>query len=131
MWLFALETQSTGGSRRDLQALIAAYDELYAIVGVHTKYKDHRLPPSARIQRDQREIACRYDYSTSTSSKSERWKKHRCAHVSGYIEEMANCRHDARPVRLEMIGWSLGVKATKRIARNRSSPIPSGRRQKE
>ena len=99
--------------------LTRAYDELYAIVGQHTKYKIvvYHLPKGWG---GTGECIIEYDYSNLDFEKSEEWKKHHVPHVSGYIEEMAHNFVSSTKAQfgLEMIGWTIGVKATTKVANN-------------
>jgi hypothetical protein len=118
VWLFAPKRKATEAGMI-FKRLTAAYDELYAIVGVHTKYKIvvYHLPKGWG---GTSECVIEYDYSNLDLEKSEEWKKHKVPHVSGYIEEMAHNFVSTTRAQFgwEMIGWSLGVKATQKVAPN-------------
>jgi hypothetical protein len=96
-----------------------AYDELLKIVGEHTKYKIvvYHLPKGWG---GTGECVIEYDYGNLDFEKSDEWKKHHVPHVSGYIEEMAHNFVSATKAQFgwEMIGWSLGVKVTQKVADN-------------
>ena len=99
--------------------LTRAYHELLAIVGQHTKYKIvvYHLPKGWG---GTGECVIEYDYANLDFEKSEEWRRHRLPHVSGYIEEMAHNFVSGTKAQFgwEMIGWSIGVKATTRVANN-------------
>ena len=94
-----------------------AYHALYAIVGQHTKYKIvvYHLPKGWG---GTGECVIEYDYANLDFDKSEEWLKQKIPHVSGYIEEMAHNFVSGTKAQFgwEMIGWSIGVKATQRVA---------------
>ena len=99
--------------------LARAYDELYAIVGQHTKYKlvVYHLP---RGWGGTGECVIEYDYQNLDLANSEEWRKHKVPHVSGYIEEMAHNFVSSTKAQFgwEMVGWSLGVKVSRKVADN-------------
>jgi hypothetical protein len=99
--------------------LVRAYAELRAIVGQQTKYKVvvYHLPKGWG---GTSECVIEYDYSNLDLQKSEEWRNHKVPHVSGYIEEMAHNFVSATRAQFgwEMIGWSLGVKVSQRVANN-------------
>ena len=106
-----------------LPYLVRAYDELYQIVGVHTKYKMlvYAYPKGTPgVRGGTSGCVIKYtDENLDLASQSE-WKQHRVPHVSGYIEEMAhNFVHAARAeFGWEMIGWSISVKVCQKVAPN-------------
>lgn len=118
VWFFAPKRKARE-AEIILGSLTRAYDELYRIVGVHTKYKIivYHLPNGFG---GTSECVIEYDYSNLDFDKSEEWKRHKVPHVSGYIEEMAHNFVGTTKAQFgwEMIGWSLGVKATQRVAPN-------------
>jgi hypothetical protein len=118
LWLFAPKSKSKEAGVI-FKTLSAAYEELYRIVGVHTTYKMivYHLP---RGWGGTSEFVIEYDYSNLDFEKSEEWRKHKVPHVSGYIEEMAHnfVRTTRAQFGWEMIGWSIGVKTTQRVAPN-------------
>lgn len=122
VWLFA-------PLRRKQEALVVcnilvkAYAELYRIVGVHTKYKVvvYNFPKGNKEGwGGTSECSIEYDDSNLDFAASEEWTKYRVPHVSGYIEEMAHNFVGATHVQFgwEMVGWSLGVMAAKKVADN-------------
>lgn len=103
--------------------LVKAYDELYRIVGVHTKYKIviYHFP-----ENDPNGFGgtsnCTIWYSEKNldlNSDTE-WKQYGVPHVCGYIEEMAHNFVDATHAQFgwEMIGWSIGEEVTAKVANN-------------
>ena len=99
--------------------LTRAYGELQAIVGQPTKYKIvvYHLPKGWG---GTSECVIEYDYSNLDLASSEEWRRHKVPHVSGYIEEMAHNFVSSTQAQFgwEMMGWSLGVKVTKKVAGN-------------
>ena len=99
--------------------LTRAYDELYAIVGQHTKYKIvvYHLPKGWG---GTGECVIEYDYSNLDLDARDEWRKHKVPHVSGYIEEMAHNFVSGTKAQFgwEMTGWSLGVKVSQKVANN-------------
>ena len=70
-----------------------AYDELYRIVGIHTKYKIvvYSLPKDNPLCiGGTSECTIWYSYKNLDFQSQEEWKQYRVPHVSGYIEEMAH-----------------------------------------
>ncbi len=118
VWFFAPKRKVTEATII-FKRLTAAYDELHSITGLHTKYKMivYHLPKGFG---GTSECVIEYDYSNLDLDKSEEWKKHKVPHVSGYIEEMGHNFAAAGHVQFgwEMVGWSLGVKATQKVAPN-------------
>ncbi len=103
--------------------LVRAYDELYKIVGVHTKYKIVVYTfPKGHPEATGGTSLCtiRYDDSNLDLETSQEWTRYKVPHVSGFIEEMAHNFVDATGVQFgwEMVGWSIGVKATQKVAPN-------------
>jgi hypothetical protein len=123
LWLFA-PARKTAESNAIFKRLTAAYDELYRIVGVHTKYKliVYHLPKGFG---GTSECIIEYDYSNLDFDKSDEWRRYKIPHVSGYIEEMAHSFVGTTRAQFgwEMIGWNLSVKAAQRVAPN---PIFAG-----
>jgi hypothetical protein len=99
--------------------LVKAYDELFKIVGQHTKYKIvvYHFPKGWG---GTSECVIEYDYTNLDLDKSDEWKKYHVPHVSGYIEEIAHNFVSTTKAQFgwEMIGWSLGVKVTQKVADN-------------
>jgi hypothetical protein len=116
--LFA-PTAKTKEAKIIFGCLTRAYDELAAIVGQPTKYKIvvYHLPKGWG---GTSECVIEYDYSNLDLASSEEWRKHKVPHVSGYIEEMAHNFVSSTKAQFgwEMVGWSLGVKVTKKVAGN-------------
>lgn len=119
VWLFAPATLDTGA--REVHArLIAAYDELYAITGRHTDYiivvyhfpKGH---PDAFGGTSNCTIW--YDDTNLRLEQHREWTQHGVPHVSGYIEEMAH-NFNYTQFGWEMVGWSIGIQASQRVANN-------------
>ena len=106
-----------------LPYLVRAYDELYNIVGVHTKYKIlvYAYPKGTPgVRGGTSGCVIKYtDENLDLANQSE-WKQHRIPHVSGYIEEMAhNFVHAAgAEFGWEMIGWTISVKVCQKVAPN-------------
>ena len=118
LWLFAPQRKSKEATAI-FKLLTAAYKEMYGIVGLHTKYKliIYHLPKGFG---GTSECVIEYDYSNLDFDQSEEWRKHKVPHVSGYIEEMAHNFVGTSRAQFgwEMIGWSLSVKVTQRVAPN-------------
>lgn len=103
--------------------LVKAYDELYRIVGMHTEYKiavfhfpennEHGWGGTGN---------CEIEYSDKNLdlSSQKEWQQYKVPHVSGYIEEMAHSFVHATKIQFgwEMVGWSIGIQATKKVAKN-------------
>lgn len=103
--------------------LVKAYDELYKLVGAHTKYKIvvYHFPeghPDARGGTS--ECVIWYSDKNLDLNSSQEWRRYRVPHVSGYVEEMAHNFVAATHAQFgwEMIGWSLGVRVTEKVAGN-------------
>jgi hypothetical protein len=118
LWLFAPRSREKEAGII-FNYLVKAYDELYRIVGVHTKYKliVYHLPKGFG---GTSECVIEYDYTNLDLDKSDEWKRHKVPHVSGYIEEMAHNFVSTTKAQFgwEMIGWSIGVKVTQKVAPN-------------
>ena len=100
--------------------LVKAYDALYDIVGVHTGYiivVYHFPKGHADAFGGTTNCTIWYDDTNLKLDRHEEWTKHRVPHVSGYIEEMG---HDFNYTQFgwEMVGWSIGMKATRKVADN-------------
>jgi hypothetical protein len=103
--------------------LVKAYDELYNLVGTHTKYKIivyHFPPRHMDAKGGTSNCTIWYDYNNLELENQQEWQKYKVPHMSGYIEEMAHNFVDATHAQFgwEMIGWTIGAKATKKIACN-------------
>lgn len=110
------------------QYLVAAYNELYRIVGMHTEYKIavYAFPKgSPRGWGGTSLCSIEYDDSNLDFGQFPEWTRHKKPHVVGYIEEMAhNFVHAANAqFGWEMIGWSLGAEVAQAVAGN---PVLSG-----
>jgi hypothetical protein len=118
VWLFAPKTKSAE-AKAVFDVLARAYDELYAIVGRHTKYKIVVVHLPAGWGGTS-ECVIEYDHSNLGLDKFEEWTKHKVPHVSGYIEEMAHNFVSATGAQFgwEMVGWSLGVNVCRKVADN-------------
>ncbi len=97
-----------------------AYGELYAIVGMHTKYKIvvYAFPEgNPNITGGTSECEIRYSDKNLNPATLESSRGQPVPHVAGFIEEMAHNFVDAAHVQFgwEMVGWSLGVKVTTRL----------------
>ncbi len=103
--------------------LVRAYDELYRIVGVHTKYRMvvYSLPKEHRIRTGgTSECTIWYSYKNLEFDTQPEWTRYRVPHVSGYIEEMA---HNFVAASLawfgwEMTGWSVSKMVSEKVAGN-------------
>jgi hypothetical protein len=106
-----------------LPYLVRAYDELYKIVGVHTKHKIlvYAYPKGTPgVRGGTSGCVIKYtDENLDLANQSE-WKQHRVPHVSGYIEEMAHNFVHASGAEFgwEMIGWTISVKVCQKVAPN-------------
>jgi len=103
--------------------LVKAYDELHRIVGRHTEYKIvvYHFPENNKDGwggTGNCEIG--YDYRKLDLASQKEWQKYKVPHVSGYIEEMAHSFVHATKTQFgwEMVGWSIGIQATKKVAKN-------------
>jgi len=106
-----------------LEYLAKAYDALYEIVGIHTKYKIavYAFPKgNPHGWGGTSECSIEYDDTNLDFAKHPEWTRHRVPHVSGYIEEMAHNFVGATKARFgwEMIGWSLGTEVSQKVAGN-------------
>lgn len=108
-----------------LPYLVRAYDELYKIVGVHTKSKlaVYAFPKGHSEVRggtytDRGSID--YDDTNLDLAASSEWQQYRVPHVSGFIEEIAHNFVHATNIKFgdESVGWSLGVKVSQIVAPN-------------
>jgi hypothetical protein len=122
VYLFAPKRR-TLGANVVFPYLVRAYDELKRITGVDTEYimvvynfpKGHEDAFGGTSN-----CTIWYDDSNLELDQHEEWRKHQVPHVSGYIEEMAH-NFDAGLHAMfgwEMVGWNLGIQATKRVADN-------------
>ncbi len=103
--------------------LVQAYDELYSIVGIHTKYKMvvyHFPENNKNAFGGTSNSTIWYGYKNLDLDSQKKWTQYKVPHVSGYIEEMAhNFVHSSKThFGWEMVGWSIGAKVTMKIARN-------------
>lgn len=108
-----------------LPYLVRAYDELYKIVGVHTKYKlavcaFPKGNPEVRGGTYTDRGSIDYDDTNLDLAASSEWQQYRIPHVSGFIEEIAHNFVHATNIKFgdEAIGWSLGVKVSQIVAPN-------------
>jgi len=100
--------------------LVNAYDALYDIVGVHTRYiivvynfpKGHTDAFGGTSN-----CTIWYDDMNLRLDQHEEWTRHGVPHVSGYIEEMAH-NFNYTQFGWEMVGWSIGIKASQKVAGN-------------
>jgi hypothetical protein len=103
--------------------LVRAYDELYRIVGRHTEYKIvvyHFPEDNPNFGGGTSNCTLWYGNINLDLASSEEWKKFHVPHVSGYIEEMAHNFVSGTHAQFgwEMVGWSVGVKVTSKVAGN-------------
>lgn len=103
--------------------LTRAYDALYNTVGVHTPYKIvvYHFPENHRDARGgTSNCVIWYSYKNLDPKSWEEWRRYKVPHVCGYIEEMAHNFVSASGTQFgwEMIGWSIGVRATEQVAPN-------------
>ena len=106
-----------------LPYLARAYDELYKIVGVHTRYKIfvYAYPKGfPGVRGGTSGCVIRYTDENLDLKRHAEWKQYRVPHVSGYIEEMAHNFVDAAGAEFgwEMIGWSIGARVSNIVAPN-------------
>lgn len=106
-----------------LPYLTKAYDALYDIVGVHTKYiiVVYNFPPGhADASGGTSECTLWYDDTNLDLSQQEEWNTYKIPHVAGYIEEMAHNFVAATGAQFgwEMVGWNIGIKASEAVASN-------------
>jgi len=114
VWLFAPKRKANEAAII-FKSLVAAYDQLFAIVGVHTKYKIvvYHLPMGWG---GTSECVIEYDYSNLDLEKFDEWRRYKVPHVSGYVEEMAH-----NFVHAEMQGSTSGTSTATSVAPRRSS----------
>jgi len=122
VYLFAPKTREEG-AKIVLPYLVKAYDELYRIVGVHTDYiivvynfsKGHSDAFGGTSN-----CTLWYGDENLDLEQHEEWTRYKIPHVSGYIEEMAHNFVAATRSQFgwEMVGWSIGVKASAKVAGN-------------
>ena len=122
VWLFAPK------SREDAAGivfpyLVRAYDVLHGIVGVDTEYiiVVYNFPEGSREAfGGTSNCVIYYDDQNLQLDKHPEWTQHHVPHVSGYIEEMAHNFVATTKAQFgwEMVGWSIGVKATQAVASN-------------
>jgi len=103
--------------------LVRAYDELYRIVGIHTKYKIvvYPLPKSNPLCFGGTSECTIWHTDENLNLQSlEEWKRYRVPHVSGYIEEMAHNFVSASLAQFgwEMTGWSISKIVSEKVAGN-------------
>lgn len=105
--------------------LVKAYNELYKITGVHTRYKVsvyNFTKGNPNGWGGTGTEACTIEYSEETLDLATQpeWQRFHVPHVAGYIEEMAHNFVNASRAKFgwEMIGWNLGAKVTEIVAPN-------------
>jgi len=103
--------------------LVRAYDELYRIVGIHTKYKIvvYPLPKSNPLCFGGTSECTIWHSDENLDFQSlEEWKRYGVPHVSGYIEEMAHNFVSASLAQFgwEMTGWSISKIVSEKVAGN-------------
>ncbi|OHB55675.1 MAG: hypothetical protein A2Y07_09020 [Planctomycetes bacterium GWF2_50_10] len=103
--------------------LVQAYKELYRIIGRHTEYKIvvyHFPEANPNFSGGTSNCTLWYGVKNLDLASSEEWKKFHIPHVSGYIEEMAHNFVSGTHAQFgwEMVGWSVGVKVTSKVAAN-------------
>jgi len=94
---------------------------LYSIVGVHTKYKMvvyHFPEGHPDGWGGTSECVIWYSYKNLDPNAWPEWRRYKVPHVSGHIEEMAHNFVSATGTQFgwEMVGWTLGVQATRKVA---------------
>jgi hypothetical protein len=100
--------------------LVEAYDALYDIVGVHTHYiivVYHFPKGHADASGGTSNCTLWYDDTNLKLNQHEEWTKHKVPHLSGYIEEMGH-NFSYTQFGWEIVGWSIGMKATQQVADN-------------
>jgi hypothetical protein len=103
--------------------LVKAYDELYKIVGRRTEYKIvvyHFSEDNPNFGGGTSNCTLWYGNKNLDMASSEEWKRYHVPHVSGYIGEMAHNFVSGIHAQFgwEMVGWSIGVKVTSKVAAN-------------
>jgi ankyrin repeat protein len=103
--------------------LVKAYDALHQTVGTHTKYKIAVCAyPKGNPHGWGGTSECKIEYDDSNLDLSQQpeWTQYKVPHVSGYIEEMAHNFVGTTKAQFgwEMIGWSIGVDASQKVAGN-------------
>ncbi|MHC4744017.1 MAG: hypothetical protein ACYS8Z_19030, partial [Planctomycetota bacterium] len=103
--------------------LVRAYEELYRITGVHTKYRIvvYPFPKSNPLcSGGTSECTIRHSDENLYFDSIEEWKRYRVPHVSGYIEEMAHNFVSASLAQFgwEMTGWSISKIVSEKVAGN-------------
>lgn len=122
VWLFA-PIAAEAAANTIFPYLVRAYDALFEIVGAHTNYTMvvyHFPPGHADAMGGTSECTIWYGYENLNLEQHEEWTQHGVPHVSGYIEEMAHNFVSGTKAQFgwEMVGWSIGVEATQRVANN-------------
>jgi hypothetical protein len=112
-------------ARRIFPYLVAAYDELYKITGVHTRYKVNVYSftegnPNGWGGTGTESCTIEYSEKNLDLLQQQEWQRFGIPHVSGYIEEMAHNFVNASRAKFgwEMIGWNLGARVTEIVAGN-------------
>jgi hypothetical protein len=103
--------------------LVKAYDELYAIVGIHTQYQIvvyHFPEGNSNAWGGTSQCTIWYGYKNLDLNTQEEWIQHHIPHVSGYIEEMAHnfVGESHATFGWESIGAILGSIVTDKVAGN-------------
>jgi hypothetical protein len=120
--LYAPKRKATQ-ARLIFRYLEKAYDELYRIVGTHTKYRMvvyHFPPGNPHARGGTSNCTLWYGYGNLNLDAQGEWRLHRIPHVSGYIEEMAHNFVSASLAQFgwEMVGWSISAKVSQKVAGN-------------
>jgi hypothetical protein len=103
--------------------LVRAYEELYRIVGIHTRYRIvvYSLPEDhPDFSGGTSGCTLWYGYQNLEFESQPEWTQHHVPHVSGYIEEMAHNFVAASLAQFgwEMTGWSISRIAVEKVADN-------------
>ena len=103
--------------------LVKAYEQLYRLVGMHPEYKlvvYHFPENNEHGWGGTSNCTIWYSYKNLDLESQKEWTQYKVPHLSGYIEEMAHNFDGNAGAQFgwEMIGWNLGVKVTKKVARN-------------
>lgn len=106
--------------------LVKAYDELYKIVGVHTRYKimvyhfPENSPDTHGSSGYVSDCTLWYQHHDLDLASQSEWQQYHVPHVCNYIEEIAHSFIHAMHAEFsfEMMGWTIGMKVAQKVAGN-------------
>ncbi len=122
VWLFAPKSREEAAGIV-FPYLVRAYDALHDTVGVDTEYVIvvYNFPQGSKEAfGGTSNCVIYYDDENLQLDQHPEWTQYHVPHVSGYIEEMAHNFVAATHAQFgwEMVGWSIGMKATQTVAPN-------------